>query len=58
MPVATATAAPPDDLFGDWTTQLLAKLPPGLLADDHPVRDPDLVLARARDLVLARLAED
>jgi DNA repair exonuclease SbcCD nuclease subunit len=44
--------APPDDLLGDWPEQLKNKLPPGMLPDD-----PRQVLARARDLLLARLAE-
>jgi DNA repair exonuclease SbcCD nuclease subunit len=44
--------APPDDLLGDWPEQLEKKLPPNTLPDD---RKP--ILARARDLLLARLAE-
>ncbi len=44
--------APPDDLLGDWPEQLRSKLPPGILPDD-----PQQALARARDLLLARLAE-
>ena len=50
-------AAPPDDLLGDWPEQLKNKLPPGALPDDHPLKDPKQILARARDLLLARLAE-
>jgi DNA repair exonuclease SbcCD nuclease subunit len=49
--------APAEDLLGDWPAQLLGKLPPGVLAEEHALRDPAQVLARARDLVLARLAE-
>ena len=52
---------PPDDLLGNWPSQLLEKLlerlPPGVLPPDHPLHDPAQVLARARDLLLARLAE-
>ncbi len=47
--------APPDDLLGEWPSQLLGKLPP--LPENHPLNDPKTVLARARDLLLARLAE-
>jgi DNA repair exonuclease SbcCD nuclease subunit len=50
-------ADPPADLLGEWPAQLLAKLPPEALPPDHPLRDPAQVLARARDLLLARLAE-
>ena len=53
-------AAPPADLLGEWPTQLRDKLPPRLLPDDHPLLDPSRlpeVLARARDLLLARLGE-
>jgi DNA repair exonuclease SbcCD nuclease subunit len=50
-------AAPPAGLLGDWPAQLLARLPPRALPDDHPLNDPARVLARARDLLLARLEE-
>jgi DNA repair exonuclease SbcCD nuclease subunit len=50
-------AAPPDGLLGEWPAQLRDKLPPGALPDDHPLKDPHRILARARDLLLARLAE-
>jgi DNA repair exonuclease SbcCD nuclease subunit len=56
--IAALAAAPPADLLGDWPAQLLGKLPPGVLAEAHALRDPTQVIERARDLLLARLAED
>ncbi len=55
--IAALSEAPPDTLLGEWPAQLLGKLPPGALPPEHPLHDPASVLARARDLLLARLAE-
>lgn len=56
--IGALAEAPQADLLGDWPAQLLAKLPPGVLPEAHPLRDPTQVMERARDLLLARLAED
>jgi hypothetical protein len=55
--IEVLAAAPPADLLGEWPAQLLAKLPPRALPDGHALNDPARVLARARDLLLARLEE-
>ena len=59
--IEALAAAPPDGLLADWPAllrdKLLERLPPNALPDDHPLHDPAVLLARARDLLLARLAE-
>jgi DNA repair exonuclease SbcCD nuclease subunit len=57
--IDTIAAAPPDDLLGDWPAALLTALPQGALPEDHPLRRSDQadLLARARDLLISRLAE-
>jgi hypothetical protein len=51
-------ADPPADLLGGWSADLLAKLPPQSLPEDHPLREAESadLLGRARDLLLAALA--
>jgi len=56
--ITALAAAPGESVLGDWPAQLKARLLPSTLPDDHAINDPALVLARARDLLLARLAED
>ncbi|CAH2601150.1 DNA repair exonuclease family protein YhaO [Rhodovastum atsumiense] len=55
--IATLAEAPPEALLAEWPAQLLGRLPPGTLPPEHPLHDPAQVLARARDLLLARLEE-
>ncbi len=57
--IETLAEAPPADLLGSFAADLLSKLPAGLLAEDHPLRDPAgaEIMARARDLLLAALAQ-
>ena len=50
--IEALAATAPDDLLGDWAEQMDKKLPPNTLPDDRKA-----ILARARDLLLARLAE-
>ena len=49
--------APGEDLLGDWPRLLRDRLPPQSLPEGHPIDDPARLLARARDLLLARLGE-
>ena len=56
--IAALAEASGDDLLGDWPTQLRERLLPVDLPSDHAIRNPAQVLARARDLLLARLEED
>lgn len=51
--IAALAEAPGDDLLGEWPAQLRERLLP--LA--HAIDDPAHLLARARDLLLARLEE-
>lgn len=55
--VAVLAEAPGETVLGDWPAQLRARLLPSELPAEHAVNDPARVLARARDLLLARLAE-
>ena len=48
------TAAPPQDLLGDWPAQLLSKLGDSL-PDDHPLRNPTEILEQARRRLEAAL---
>lgn len=56
--ITALAETPGDDLLGDWPAQLLSRLPPKSLPDDHAINHPTQVLAQARDLLLAGLAEE
>lgn len=55
--IAALADAPGENLLGDWPAQLLNRLPQGALPEGHAIHDPARLLARARDLLLARLEE-
>jgi DNA repair exonuclease SbcCD nuclease subunit len=55
--IAALAEAPGETLLGDWPAQLLGRLPPDILPADHAIHHPADILARARDLLLARLEE-
>lgn len=55
--IADLAEAPDASLLGDWPAQLRSRLLPAELAAEHAINDPEGVLARARDLLLARLGE-
>lgn len=53
--IGEIAVAPPADLLGEWPAELRERLPPGVLGPDHLLNDSGTLLARARDLLLARL---
>lgn len=55
--IADLAEAPDGSVLGDWPAQLRTRLLPAELPAEHAVNDPAEVLARARDLLLARLGE-
>ena len=55
--IAVLAEAPGETVLGDWPAQLRTRLLPSELAAEHAINDPARVLARACDLLLARLAE-
>ncbi len=53
--IAALAADAPADLLGQWPEELAQRLPPEALGPDHLLCDRPRLLARARDLLLARL---
>ncbi len=55
--ISALAEAPGEPMLGDWPRLLQDRLRSGALPNDHAIHDPAQVLARARDLLLARLEE-